>query len=304
MTSAKVICDSISPYGSRLITMEIELHRFVLPEFNTHRCFSRNFQSSRAVPVSGMIEQVRNNPAMPVHWGANQRGMVAEEAITEREQIVTESIWECAAEAAADAAEDMMSKGVHKQITNRLLEPFMWTRGVVTATYEGFQSFFKLRCHPDAQPEIKALAEEMEGVLYSSTPDQLQWGEYHLPYVSREWCPAGSGVIYGRGYAGENRCLTRDILSAVKVSSSCCAQVSYRVLDDSLDKANKIYDMLNLPSKGHYPDAPPHFSPTEHVAYCADADGLESTDTGNFGDADWWQYRKALEKGEEETFIN
>lgn len=303
MTSAKVICDSVSPDGSRLITMEIELHRFILSEFNTHRCFSRNFQSSRAVPVAKMIKQVRENPAMPVHWGANQSGMVAEVELVGGTVSNAKHYWREAAVQAADMAVDLSSCGLHKQVVNRILEPFVWTRGVVTATREGFESFFKLRCHPDAQPEIRALAYKMLEAIDASTPDHLQWGEYHLPYVSREWCPAGSGVIYGRGYDGENSCLTRDIMSAIKVSTSCNAQVSYRVLDDSLDKAVKIYGMLNLPEGGVYKEDPPHFSPTEHVARCDDAaanDGL----TGNFGDSAWWQYRKALEVGEEEYFIN
>lgn len=306
MTSAKVVCDSVSPEGSRLITMEVELHRFVLSEFNTHRCFSRNFQSSRAVPVAKMIKQVRENPAMPVHWGKNQCGMVAEEECGSEvwiEPMVTNCLgdlrygsvqeaWANAAQNAAHQAEYMVKAGYHKQIVNRLLEPFIWTRGVCTATLEGYQSFFKLRSHADAQPEIKALSEAMEEALAASVPRKLEWGQYHMPYAD----------IYDDGI------LDRDIEDAIKVSTSCCAQVSYRVLDDSLDKAIKIYGMLNLPEGGKYKEDPPHFSPTEHVAVCNPAGELqncEDNSQGNFGEeADWWQYRKALENGEENYFIN
>jgi hypothetical protein len=231
--SAKVICHSKAPNGEELITLEIELHRFVLPEFNTHRCLSRNFQSSRAVPVTKMIEQVRSKPAIPVHWGKNQKGMVAEienQSLVSNGEYTSEEWWSLAAISAARFAEELHDAGYHKQIVNRLLEPFMWTKGVVTATRTGFESFFKLRSHKDAQPEIKALSDAMRASIEGSTPNELNYGQYHLPYVD----------------------VSFEIEDAVKVSTSCCAQVSYRTLDDSLDKALKIYDMLNLPVDGVY----------------------------------------------------
>ncbi|QDP59480.1 MAG: putative thymidylate synthase [Prokaryotic dsDNA virus sp.] len=284
--SAKVICHSKAPNGEELITLEIELHRFVLPEFNTHRVFSRNFQSSRAVPVEKMIEQVRTNPAMPVHWGKNQRGMQAEEEVPNYKDFGQgEYQWLGSASDAALRAEILHRQGYHKQIVNRLLEPFMWTKGVVTATREGFESFFKLRCHKDAQPEIKLLAERMKKAIDQSSPRKLCYGEYHLPYVDFD------DPFY-------------TLQEAIKVSTSCCAQVSYRVLDDSLEKALKIYGMLNLPLRGIYQKDPPHFSPTEHVAKVVnDKDWYDYTAGGNFVTETFWQYRKALELGNEKQFM-
>ncbi len=286
--SAKVICHSKAPNGEELITLEIELHRFVLPEFNTHRVFSRNFQSSRAVPVEKMIGQVRTNPAMPVHWGKNQRGMQAEEEVSNYKDFGQgEYQWLGSATEAASRAEVLHMQGYHKQIVNRLLEPFMWTKGVVTATREGFESFFKLRCHKDAQPEIKLLAERMREAINNSTPEELDYGEYHLPYL-RQYVDSSDNTPF--------------IEDAVKISTSCAAQVSYRVLDDSLEKALKIYGMLNLPSGGVYPEDPPHFSPTEHVAKVVEVT-TNTTSSGNFNSAVFWQYRKALETGNEKLFI-
>lgn len=287
--------------GEELITLEIELHRFVLPEFNTHRVFSRNFQSSRAVPVEKMIEQVRTQPAMPVHWGKNQRGMVAEEECDNlvgvygfygpqgewHDEYTVEETWRLAASQAAGLAYDLDKAGYHKQIVNRLLEPFMWTKGVVTATRGGFESFFKLRCHPDAQPEIKLLAEIMREAIRRSEPDYLDVGEYHLPYVG--WQKVANGKY--------------TVEEAVKISTSCAAQVSYRVLDESLDKALKIYGMLNLPVNGVYPEDPPHYSPTEHVAKVVQGYEHEQFMGGNFVTGEFWQYRKALEKGTEQEFM-
>ena len=276
--SAKVVCDS--KFGNtRLITLEIELHRFILPEFNTHRTFSRNFQSTRAVPTKTLIEQVRNDPALPVHWGKNQPGMVAEQEIDEGNKVGAESQWRMAAISAAHIAESIAVLGVHKQVVGRMLEPFMWTKGVVTATEDAYNAFFKLRLHKDAQPEIQTLAKEMKAAIDSSVPNVLKEGEWHLPY--------------DRG--------NLPLDQAIKVACSCVAQISYRKLDDSLEKAIKIYDMLNLPENGVYPDSPPHFSPAEHIAQ---AHGFESIQmSGNFNTKDFVQYRKMLEKGVESKFI-
>lgn len=296
--SAKIVCHS-KHKDEELITMEIQLHRFILPEFNTHRVFSRNFQSSRAVPVEKIIEQVKDNPALPVHWGKNQRGMVATEEVENyRDFGQGEYQWCGAACDAAKRAEVMVGQGYHKQIVNRLLEPFMWTKGVVTATRFGFESFFKLRSHKDAQPEIKALSDKMMEALNGSTPKTLSVGEWHLPYVSTSLMEKLS------------------IEDCVKVATSCCAQVSYRTLDESVDKARKIYNMLNLPEDGVYKEDPPHFSPTEHVAIISEntfietkeqpySEGIVTFDTsGNFNSVYFSQYRKLLEEGLEKDFAS
>lgn len=282
--SAKIIAHSQAPNGEELITMEVEFHRFILPELDTHRSFSRNFQSSRAVPIGQMIEQVKNDPAMPVHWGKNQTGMVAESEVSEIQTCINE--WKRAAEAACVYASHLNTERVHKQVVNRLLEPFMKTKGIVTATRKAYEAFFKLRCHKDAQPEIKLLAERMQKALSESTPKQLQYGEYHIPYLTVD-------------------INEMPIDEAVKISCSCTAQVSYRRLDDSLEKALKVYDMLNLPVNGVYPDEPPHYSPTEHVAKVEHIWEDEMTSmSGNFNSRVFWQYRKALEQGLEQEFLS
>ena len=301
--SAEVVAHSKAPNGEELITMEIELHRFILPEFNTHRCFSRNFQSSRAVPVDKMIEQVRWKPAMPVHIGKNQRGMVAEKELLGKDKHNAENEWLLAAKNAANTAEVMNKQGVHKQVVNRVLEPFMKTKGIVTATRCGFESFFKLRSHKDAQPEIKALSDKMKEAIENSLPEELRFGEYHLPYVNWYRIQHDDSTFEQILHKQDSNLDLYCTDEAIKVSASCCAQVSYRVLDDSLEKALKVYDMLNLPEKGIYPEDPPHFSPTEHVARVMDSHKHESFMGGNFSTGTFWQYRKALEIGIEDMFI-
>lgn len=283
--SAKVIADSKFE-GSRLVTLEIELHRFILPEFNTHRSISRNFQSSRAVPVKQMIEQVRNNPAMPVHWGMNQPGMVADSEVQGFTKQQSIKRWKWAAKKAAECAEALNEAGVHKQVVNRLLEPFMWTKGVVTATIDDWQAFLKLRLHKDAQPEIKALAYEIGQAIINSSSAELSDGDWHMPYFGDGYYLKGCGI---------------DVEEAVMISASCAGQVSYRKLDDSLEKAKKIYDMLNLPSEGVYPENPPHFSPTEHQVIFEQ--WATNSMSGNFHKEGFIQYRKALELGIEKELL-
>lgn len=251
--TAKVVADSISPADIRITTFELEFPRFILPEFNTHRLFSRNAQSSRAVPVDKMLEQIRKNPAKPSHWGKNQPGMSAREECnepivvdngihTEGAGIDRELAWHLAKTRAAHIAEAFSEAGYHKQIVNRLTEPFAHIKVVCTATE--YDNFFWLRRHPDAQPEIQELANEMWSARSKSTPRPLGIGEWHVPYWQDGYETSGDG---------------NEIKRALMVSASCAAQVSYRRLDDSEEKAERIFRQL-IESK------PCHASPTEHQA--------------------------------------
>lgn len=242
---ATIIADSISEDDIRITTYELEYPRFIHAELMTHRLFSRNAASSRAIPIEKMMEQVVNNPAMPVQWGLNQAGMQAKGV--HNDTLTCEWAWKKAAASAVNEAQKLQALGLHKQIVNRVLEPFQMMKTIVTATE--FNNFFWLRCHTDAQPEIHMLADLMYGKYVINKPQLLVSGQWHLPYVSFD-----SGTYYLED--------TKEILTleeAQKVSASCCAQVSYRKLDDSLDKAIKIYDQLVSMS-------PVHASPFEHQA--------------------------------------
>jgi thymidylate synthase ThyX len=297
---AKIIADSISEAGKRITTFELEFPRFILPEFNTHRHFSRNAASSRAIPVKKMLEIVNNNPATPVHWGKNQPGMQAEEECNNlvvyfepnfgTNKITREMAWEAAKKAAVFWAQKFDEAGYHKQIVNRIVEPFQMIRTVVTATE--WNNFFYLRRHKDAQPEIKVLADLMWEAMNNSTPNELPIGVWHTPYV--DWSDAlGYTVPVDGDY--ENGYIQLTEQQALKISASCCAQVSYRLLDNSIEKAEKIYDML-VNSK------PVHASPFEHCAKPMSVDwedGVTHVDrdgyfwSGNF--KRWIQYRQLIE---------
>lgn len=251
MISAKIIADSISPAGVRMTTMEIEYPRFILAELNTHRMLSKNSASSRAIPVKSMHEQINASPATPVYWGKNQAGMQAKEALDGDALFMVQSFWNKAKEDALHWAAAMAGLELHKQIANRVTEPWMTMKTVISGTE--WSNLFWLRCHKDAQPEFRELAVKMHEAMEASTPQPLNVGEWHLPYVKQDWLSSGEQIFLDN----ENNPIT--LADAKMISASCCAQVSYRKNDDTLDKAHKIYHQL-------IESTPAHASPVEHQA--------------------------------------
>lgn len=244
MYKAEVLLDSINPLGVRLTTMRVVMPRFILAEFNTHRKFSRNAGSSRAIPIKRRIQQVREHPFIPDVFGKNQKGMQAGPALIDREAFNASAEWRVAANFAADQAEKLAELGVHKQLANRILEPFVWVEVIVSSTE--WTNFFHLRISPLAQPEIRELAIRMKDALDHSTPQKLEWGMWHSPLSpNRE-------VAVGR-----------------------LARVSYE-LDGGKPEADDILLCERLAKDGHW-------SPFEHVAQCRMADHQASSrnfDTG------------------------
>lgn len=282
--TAKIIKDSISPSGVRITTFELEYPRFIHAEFMTHRMFSRNAASSRAIPIERMHELIEKHPAMPVHWGKNQSGMQANEELGQEPMDRARAIWHRAKEEALYWSDRLKVLGVHKQIVNRITEPFQTMKVVCTATE--YTNFFWLRNHPDAQPEIQELAKQMMTAMSASKPELLKGGEWHLPYVE-------SFVVQGqRLYNSQDLPVTLE--DAKKISASCCAQVSYRRNDDSLEKAKMVFDRL-------INSVPVHASPVEHQAtpiYSAEQPGITHNSnicglgSGNF--YGWIQFRQLI----------
>lgn len=239
---ATILADSISPSGQRITTFQLRYPRFIHSELMTHRVFSRNASSSRAIPVVRMLEQVRNEPAMPCHWGKNQSGMQAKVELepTLRDEAVEQ--WKLAADMAADIAEQMVGIGLHKQVANRILEPFQYISVVLTATEYG--NWFELRDHEDAQPEIRELAIAMRECMDHSLPLLLQPGEWHLPYITDE----------------ERELYPTDLL--LQVSAARCCRVSYLRHDGQAPDVQKDLALCEQLVGAR----PLHASPFEHQA--------------------------------------
>jgi hypothetical protein len=187
--SAKLVAGSIGKEnGVKLATMEIEYPRVLLAEFNTHRVFSRNGKSSRAVPFKRMVDDLRKNFFSPLQWLQNQPGMVATEVMSPEDSADCDVIWE---EAMADMiyhATRLNEKNASKQYVNRLLEPFGMTKTLVSSTRWG--NFFKLRDHKDAVPEFQLLAalmkEQFDHGEFVERSAHNPIGGWHLPYISNE----------------------------------------------------------------------------------------------------------------------
>ena len=261
MIKATVIADSVHHVtGTRITTFELVYPRFIHSEFMTHRVFNRNASSSRAIPTSKFIEQVRNEPVMPSHWGKNQKGMQAFEELSEDQRSDAIFIWNQAASSAATYAEMLRRGQVHKQIVNRILEPFTHIRVVVTST--SWANFYGLRDHEDAQPEIRELAQVMRKAYNESVPSKLSQGEWHLPYIG---FPDRSAAY---NFCKHQR-ITRDEPSSeevygllLKVSAARCARASYNNFEG---RPSTIEEDLGLFAK-LVENQPIHASPTEHQA--------------------------------------
>jgi thymidylate synthase ThyX len=224
-----------------------------------------------------MLEQVREEPAMPIHWGKNQSGMQAREELEGGDLSVAGYLWSKAAMAAAEIAEEMAELGLHKQVANRILEPFQHIHVIVTATE--WSNFLALRAHPDAQPEIHELAVQIRDAMAGSTPTKLLFGQWHLPYIRPE------------------ERTKRDVTNLLKSSAARCARVSYLRHDGlrpRIDEDLDLYERL-------MGSQPIHASPVEHQAT---PDILLSTEHGqqfwkaprlhgNF--TGWIQHRKLVE---------
>ena len=251
--TAKIIADSINKYGNRMTTMEIEYPRFILAELNTHRMLSKNSASSRAIPVKAMHDFIKQSPAEPVYWGKNQAGMQAKEELTGTNYTDAKFIWRRAMDDALHWSWALADRvGLHKQIANRITEPWMTMKTVISGTE--WKNFFWLRAHADAQPEIHELAIKMWDAYLKSTPALLHPGEWHVPYVNSSRDADTDELCYSDALGQR---LSAD--QAKIISASCCAQVSYRKNDDSFEKAEKIYRQL-------IESQPCHASPVEHQA--------------------------------------
>ena len=249
--TAKVVCDSINEQGIRLTTFEIEYPRIVMSEFNTHRSVSKNSSSSRAIPVSKMLEHIKNTNLKPVYFGAKKSGMQAGEEIIGEDLEYAHAVWDSALASAIGQAELLDDCGVAKEVTNRLVEPFQLVKVVCTAT--DWENFFNLRLHPDADPNICMLAYKMYQAMQESEPYLLKDGQWHLPYVNIGW--NGKGEMC---YADEDF-TSVELEQAIKLSAASCASVSYRTEGMTLEKADKIFDMLIKAEVIHS-------SPFEHLA--------------------------------------
>jgi thymidylate synthase ThyX len=265
--SVEILLDSVAPSGARLTTFKLKYPAMIHAEFLTHRAISRNASSTRAIPTVKMIEWVMKDPAMPVYWGKNQRGMRADRELGKEYRLLSRARWLAARDDAVESACALLNFGAHKQIASRLLQPWMHMNVVASATE--WSNFFALRCHKDAQPEMQHLAVKMARAYRDSKPRPFCEGMWHLPFITEEeWF--------------DTNVSPNDLR---KISVARCARVSYKAFDDTkTDMEADITLRDKLRANGH-------FSPFEHQAWAMSSLGQ----SGNF--VGWQQYRHMLPRG-------
>ena len=268
---AKIIADSINPTRDRITTFELTYPRFVHAELMTHRLFSRNSASSRAIPTSKLIERVMQHPVLPKWWGKSQSGMQAREELGGRELNECKMLWLQARDSAVGFAKQLHQRGLHKQIANRIVEPWMFITVIVTATED--DNWFHLRDDPNAQPEIAWVAREMREAYDKNLPVPCDVGDWHTPYVTTD---NQDDPLY----VSPSECGS-DPLFLAKISTARCARVSYLTHDGKRDLSEDIALHDRLSGNGHW-------SPFEHSAEADES----SVRYGNF--FGWRQYRKTF----------
>ena len=300
--SATVICDSINEYNDRITTVECVVPRIVLAEFNTHRMFSRNSASSRAIPAKKIRDMVQENPFVPIKWMKEHKGMQGTDYFTDelssydggKSEIplvnMLNHTWLQARDSAIEHAGFLSEDGLTKQLANRLLEPFMYHKILVTATDWG--NFTALRAHEAAEIHIQDFAYKLIEALNNSTPKPLKSGEWHLPY--------GDKIVVDH---------PQPIEDVLKICTARCAQTSYSTIGDDgkpmdYEKLVNLHDRLlanghvspfehcaramSWEEYGYFTKTVPAYDGNGHIAGKYTEQGW----SGNF--SGWIQYRKLL----------
>lgn len=264
----KIIADSTNPDNERITTMLCSYPRFIHSEHLRHRMFSFSVASSRAIPFRKQLKKVEEEPFIPI-LTMNKKGMQGDlctDQDTQREAI---NLVRRLADNTAAIAKQLAALGLHKQIVNRYLEPFLEVSVLFTGTESAWKNFFALRCHNAAEPHIYVFADLCQAEYNTSTPNKLKWGEWHIPFG--------------------DKAPTADLTQRLDVSAARCARLSYEThdtkvidVDADLALAERLWSMK-------------HVSPFEHQAL---ADQW-TTESGNLRGC-WQQLRhcrEALEYG-------
>lgn len=283
MNRVRVVADSIAPHDKRITTLVVPIWRSLLAELNTHRDLSRGSASSRAIPVAKMMERIANDPFFPSHWPRNQKGMQGGDELIGEPRAKAKDAWWRALNANLGFAQELHGLGVHKSIPNRLLEPWMTTEVVVTATE--WENMLALRLElnadgtPMAEPHFYDRTKEILDALNASEPRSLREGEWHLPFLSdEEWC----AIDWTRFEAS--------VLPGIKRSAARCGRVSYLKHDGTTATVEEDFERHDSFRRDG------HMGPLEHQATPAPQRHFRS---GNL--EGWIQYRKTL-NGERREF--
>lgn len=245
MYECRIERDSITRYGERLITFVGTFPRFILAELNTHKMISKSSASSRAIPVATQLKRLANDPFLPIYWGRNQSGMQAAEELTDAEIVICKRIWDEHKQFSVKRAMDLMDAGLHKQISNRLLEVHMWHTAIISGT--DWDNMEHLRDNKAAQPEFREWAHMAFEMKRDSNPAEVDPDGWHLPFIFPSECNETSPDFMR-------------LEQRIPVSVGRCARVSYLTHEGTRDiQADIDLATKRLQTSGH-------MAPFEHAA--------------------------------------
>lgn len=263
MIKVEILADSVNPKGRRLTTFLLTYPRFIHAELMTHRVFSRNAASSRAIPFRKLAGATYDEPAWPEKWGLEQKGMNMgdEIAIPARAQAPLSRLLGHIFETLINL---QATTGLHKSILNRYLEPWAHITTIFTGTDEGFANFFSLRANPHADDTFQVLAYRMLHRYMRANPRACYWGDWHMPeFNGGEW--------------------TSDFGANLRIAVARCARLSYLTHEGVFDSKADIAMHDRLRDNRHW-------SPFEHVAQAVERHKRSNWDNDYY--CGWFQYRK------------
>ena len=283
MIKATIAQDSTNSNGDRLLTFSLTYGRLIHSEMLRHRAASHSVKSSRAIPLKKYRKEVEENPYMPVKFGTNQKGMQAGEE-TDASASHGKTVWKISAKIACLMHNMMEKANIHKEVANRILEPYVWVEETLTVEHDALVEMGKLRIHEDAQEDIRVVIEMMLEAAEQNTPLLLKNDEWHLPYVVRKRNDDDDKLSY---FDNDGKILTLD--EAIVCSAARCARSSYANHDNSMttyENDSKLADRL-------IGSDPMHLSPFEHQARPFNDEKEKERFSSNF--RHFFQQRKAIE---------
>lgn len=280
--------------GRLVVSLHMRYPRIIHGELMTHRVFNRNARSSRAVPIKTLLGEIRSSAFIPWHWTGAKPGMQGvpnwQEKILVKGAaalhvdtdipVNAEAAWLWGRDLMADLAESFADADYHKQVANRLVEPWMWMDLLVTSTH--WANFMHLRDHPDAEPHIRDLA-VLVGKALEAAGDQAQIlhpGQWHLPYVTRE--EIDRELPAWRFTSAADAVLRPETTVAdlgKMISAARCARISYKPFDGNSTYEKEIERFNSLIGN----DAV-HASPLEHQCTPDEIVTVETTYWNDNGD--------------------
>lgn len=233
-------------YSNKVITTLLcEYPRYIHSEIMTHRQLSRNSGSSRATPFNIYCERIIKDPAFFAELGINRSGMNADSVLNKENAEAFKHEYMQLMHHTVDTAMSWSAKyNLHKQIINRVLEPYVRTSTVITAT-EWDNFLYTRAIAKGVEPVMHLLANCIkQAVDYAN--ENAKDGVAHLPFVTDNEF---------------NTCSLKDCVKhAVSRSARCTILSNVTKKLSTIEEDEKLYNWLSSAD-------PMHASPFEHIAF-------------------------------------